>query len=321
MSQWGRLRLRRQERRRPRHREGRHPRLQPRDARHRLQRPPRRIRRAQHRLGKIRISIPLTVDVKSTLVPQIEAVMAAGGDKLPYAQRRDVLPREQPRPREGRASGWTPPSPPSPTPSTSFYRKALILRKNSATRPGPSPPPSLPRGRQESPEPLPPRRIHVSLNERADRSASSNLAAAAISLETVFLRGRRSHRRRPRVSFTPHPPGLNLEMTMKLIRPTYVLLARPRSAPPRSTRKPLCRATGPDKHRPASRPRTVPSRGPGHDRRPGVPPRRRASAPAPSSTPSDRAHRQPAASRVVYGRPFFQGPEVGRDRARSGAPS
>ncbi len=34
---------------------------------------------------KVRVDVPLTVDVKSTLVPQIEAVMAAGGDKLPYA--------------------------------------------------------------------------------------------------------------------------------------------------------------------------------------------------------------------------------------------
>ena len=31
-----------------------------------------------------RVPIALTVDVKSTLVPQIEAVMASGGDKLPY---------------------------------------------------------------------------------------------------------------------------------------------------------------------------------------------------------------------------------------------
>lgn len=34
---------------------------------------------------KARVSVPLTVDVKSTLVPQIEAVMASGGEKLPYA--------------------------------------------------------------------------------------------------------------------------------------------------------------------------------------------------------------------------------------------
>jgi len=34
---------------------------------------------------KVRVPVTLTVDVKSTLVPQIEAVMAAGGDKLPYA--------------------------------------------------------------------------------------------------------------------------------------------------------------------------------------------------------------------------------------------
>ena len=31
-----------------------------------------------------RVPVALTVDVKSTLVPQIEAVMASGGDKLPY---------------------------------------------------------------------------------------------------------------------------------------------------------------------------------------------------------------------------------------------
>jgi hypothetical protein len=35
---------------------------------------------------KTRVSVALTLDVKSTLVPQIEAVMAGGGDKLPYAQ-------------------------------------------------------------------------------------------------------------------------------------------------------------------------------------------------------------------------------------------
>ena len=34
---------------------------------------------------KTRVPVSLTVDVKSTLVPQIEAVMAGGGDKLPYA--------------------------------------------------------------------------------------------------------------------------------------------------------------------------------------------------------------------------------------------
>jgi hypothetical protein len=35
---------------------------------------------------KTRVPVALTLDVKSTLVPQIEAVMAAGGEKLPYAQ-------------------------------------------------------------------------------------------------------------------------------------------------------------------------------------------------------------------------------------------
>jgi hypothetical protein len=34
---------------------------------------------------KVRVPVSLTVDVKSTLVPQIEAAMAAGGEKLPYA--------------------------------------------------------------------------------------------------------------------------------------------------------------------------------------------------------------------------------------------
>jgi hypothetical protein len=34
---------------------------------------------------KVRVPVALTVDVKSTLVPQIEAAMAAGGEKLPYA--------------------------------------------------------------------------------------------------------------------------------------------------------------------------------------------------------------------------------------------
>lgn len=32
----------------------------------------------------VRVPVEITVDVKSTLVPQIEAVMASGGDKLPY---------------------------------------------------------------------------------------------------------------------------------------------------------------------------------------------------------------------------------------------
>ncbi len=34
---------------------------------------------------KVRVPVAITVDVKSTLVPQIEACMASGGDKLPYA--------------------------------------------------------------------------------------------------------------------------------------------------------------------------------------------------------------------------------------------
>jgi hypothetical protein len=34
---------------------------------------------------KVRVPVTITVDVKSILVPQIEAVMAAGGEKLPYA--------------------------------------------------------------------------------------------------------------------------------------------------------------------------------------------------------------------------------------------
>ena len=34
---------------------------------------------------KVRVPVTIAVDVKSTLVPQIEAVMASGGDKLPYA--------------------------------------------------------------------------------------------------------------------------------------------------------------------------------------------------------------------------------------------
>ncbi len=33
---------------------------------------------------KVRVPVTLSVDVKSVLVPQIEAVMASGGDKLPY---------------------------------------------------------------------------------------------------------------------------------------------------------------------------------------------------------------------------------------------
>lgn len=35
---------------------------------------------------KTRVPVAVTLDVKATLVPQIEAVMASGGDKLPYAQ-------------------------------------------------------------------------------------------------------------------------------------------------------------------------------------------------------------------------------------------
>lgn len=34
---------------------------------------------------KTRVPVTLTLDVKSTLVPQIEAVMSSGGEKLPYA--------------------------------------------------------------------------------------------------------------------------------------------------------------------------------------------------------------------------------------------
>src|SRR6478735_3350487 len=34
---------------------------------------------------KVRVPVTIAVDVKSTLVPQIEAAMAAGGEKLPYA--------------------------------------------------------------------------------------------------------------------------------------------------------------------------------------------------------------------------------------------
>ncbi|MES1168348.1 MAG: DUF2911 domain-containing protein, partial [Oleiharenicola lentus] len=33
---------------------------------------------------KVRVPVAITVDVKSTLVPQIEAVMSSGGEKLPY---------------------------------------------------------------------------------------------------------------------------------------------------------------------------------------------------------------------------------------------
>jgi hypothetical protein len=33
---------------------------------------------------KVRVPVTISVDVKSTLVPQIEAVMASGGEKLPY---------------------------------------------------------------------------------------------------------------------------------------------------------------------------------------------------------------------------------------------
>ncbi len=35
---------------------------------------------------KVRVPVAITVDVKSTLVPQIEAVMSSGADKLPYAE-------------------------------------------------------------------------------------------------------------------------------------------------------------------------------------------------------------------------------------------
>ncbi|MEJ1973554.1 MAG: DUF2911 domain-containing protein [Lacunisphaera sp.] len=77
---------------------------------------------------KVRVPITISVDVKSTLVPQIEAVMAGGGDKLPYADAAMYyLANDLDL---GKAAAWMDAAiAASPNAFYLVYRKALILEK------------------------------------------------------------------------------------------------------------------------------------------------------------------------------------------------
>lgn len=76
----------------------------------------------------VRVPVTISVDVKSTLVPQIEAVMASGGEKLPYFQaamyyfENDVDLKK--------AAAWMDAAiAANPGAFYMVYRKALILEK------------------------------------------------------------------------------------------------------------------------------------------------------------------------------------------------
>jgi hypothetical protein len=77
---------------------------------------------------KVRVPVSLTLDVKSTLVPQIEAVMAAGGDKLPYADAAMYYFENNLDLKK--AAGWMDAAiAAKPDAFYLVYRKALILEK------------------------------------------------------------------------------------------------------------------------------------------------------------------------------------------------
>jgi hypothetical protein len=77
---------------------------------------------------KVRVPISLTLDVKSTLVPQIEAVMATGGDKLPYA-RAAMYYLENDLDLKKAAAWMDTAIAAEPGAFYLVYRKALILEK------------------------------------------------------------------------------------------------------------------------------------------------------------------------------------------------
>lgn len=77
---------------------------------------------------KTRVPVTITVDVKSTLVPQIEAVMASGGEKLPYASAAMYYLENDLDLRK--AAGWMDAAiAAQPDAFYLVYRKALILEK------------------------------------------------------------------------------------------------------------------------------------------------------------------------------------------------
>ncbi len=77
---------------------------------------------------KTRVPVALTVDVKSTLVPQIEAVMAPGGDKLPYASAA-MYYLENGQDLKKAAAWMDAAIAAEPAAFYLVYRKALILEK------------------------------------------------------------------------------------------------------------------------------------------------------------------------------------------------
>lgn len=77
---------------------------------------------------KVRVPVKLTVDVKSTLVPQIEAAMAAGGEKLPYANAAMYYFENNLDLKK--AAAWMDAAiTANPNAFYLIYRKALILEK------------------------------------------------------------------------------------------------------------------------------------------------------------------------------------------------
>ncbi|MSU46525.1 MAG: DUF2911 domain-containing protein [Lacunisphaera sp.] len=86
-----------------------------------------------------RVSVKIEVDITSTLVPQIESVLAADTSKKPYF-RAAMFYYENNLDLKKPWRGWTPPSPSSLMPTTwSIARDSSW--KRPATRPVPSPPP------------------------------------------------------------------------------------------------------------------------------------------------------------------------------------
>lgn len=77
---------------------------------------------------KTRVPVAVTLDVKSTLVPQIEAIMAAGGEKLPYA--RAAMYYLENNLDLAKAAAWMDTAiAAQPDAFYLVYRKALILEK------------------------------------------------------------------------------------------------------------------------------------------------------------------------------------------------
>ncbi|MDQ5980072.1 MAG: hypothetical protein QG602_3047 [Verrucomicrobiota bacterium] len=77
---------------------------------------------------KTRVPLALTFDVKATLVPQIEAIMAAGGEKLPYA--RAAMYYLENNLDLAKAAAWMDAAlAAEPNAFYLVYRKALILEK------------------------------------------------------------------------------------------------------------------------------------------------------------------------------------------------